>query len=129
VYPLPSAISVKKNALPFLKHYFPSLSEKEEETAADEDREVFLPVPEECFASFPVNAKAIILVQYDPASEFHLTRVSNLTIMHTILKQSWIANNPEAAESFLTWYFSLPVYSLVYSDGEQVVRELKNRLK
>jgi hypothetical protein len=121
LYPLPAAISVKKNAIPFLKNYFPSLSEQEEETAENTNREVFLPLPEDGFASSPAKAKAIVFVQYDPAVDFRLTLESNLTSMNILLKQSWIPDHPAAAERFLSWYFSLPVYSLVYSDSKRAV--------
>jgi hypothetical protein len=121
VFPLPAAISVKKNAIPFLKDFFPSLSEQEEETSENTNREVFLPLEEGSLASSPVKAKAIVFVQYDPSVDFRLSRESNLTAMNNLLKQSWINNNSTAAERFLSWYFSLPVYSMVYSDSEKAV--------
>jgi len=58
--------------------------------------------------------------------DFRLTRESNLERMNAFLKQSWIANNTAAAEAFLKWYFSLPVYSLVYSDAEKLINGLNS---
>jgi hypothetical protein len=127
IYPLPTAISVKKRALPFLKAWFPILAEeevllKEEE----EDVEVFLPLPEGSRDFLPVRAMAIVFVKYDPSVDYNLTRESNLLVMNDFLKQSWIASNPQAADRFLEWYFSLPVYTLAYSDSEKVVKGLRD---
>jgi hypothetical protein len=127
VYPLPAAVSVKKGSLPVLEKLFPDLTGLK--TGWDDEGEIFLPLPEEKLEQSPVKAIAIVLVQYDPSVDFRLVRESNLEIMNTFLRQSWIPGNPEAAETFLKWFFSLPVYSLIYSDSERVIRELRELIK
>jgi len=123
VFPLPSALSVKKGALPVLKDFFPELRQLQEEW--DGESELFLPFPEERTEGSPVRAQAIVFVRYDPSAGFSLTRESNLEMMNALLKQSWIPGNAEAAGGFLAWYFSLPVYSLTYSDSEKMSEEIK----
>lgn len=124
LYPLPAAISVKKNAIPILAKWFPELKEEVIFAAEEENYETYLPLSGNAGDLSPIPAKAIFFVIYDPSVDFSLTRESNLAMMNDFLKQSWIANNPGAARAFLNWYFSLPVYSLVYSDAEKLVSGL-----
>ena len=133
VYPLPVAISVKTNAIPPLKKWFPDLDPEDLEDIKNGDEELhsddyvsFLPISENSINLSPVPARAILFVRYDPDVPFSLIRESNVIMMNSFLKQSWIAQNPIAASRFLEWYFSLPVYSLVYSDTALLVNGLKN---
>lgn len=133
VYPLPTALSVKTNAISHLKKWFPELDPEDlndEKNVDDEhpgdDYVTFLPISEKSINLSPVPTRAILFVRYDPDVPFSLIRESNVEMMNSFLKQSWIAQNPIAASRFLEWYFSLPVYSLVYSDTEQMVEGLNN---
>lgn len=132
VYPLPTAISIKTNALSHLKKWFPELDTEDltDEKNGDQknpgdDYVTFLPISENSINLSPVPARAIIFVRYDPDVPFSLIRESNIEMMNSFLKQSWIAHNPIAASRFLEWYFLLPVYSLVYSDTAMLVNGLK----
>lgn len=133
VYPLPVAISVKTNAIPPLKKWFPELDPEDLEDIKNGDEELhsddyvsFLPISENSINLSPVPARAILFVKYDPDVPFSLSQESNVKMMNSLLKQAWIAQNPIAASRFLEWYFSLPVYSLVYSDTELLVEGLKH---
>ena len=77
------------------------------------------PQGSEIHASVP--ACAIVFVKYDTEVTYSLKRESNLVMMNDLIRQSWIAGTPEAAERFLQWYFNLPVYSLRYSDNALAV--------
>ena len=126
VYPLPAGICIKDNAIPYLSRWFVGKENESFLPLELDSQEIFLPLSEHSLVHSPVPAKAIFFIKYDPAVEFSLTRESNLEMMNDFLKQSWIANNTVAAQAFLDWYFSLPVYTLVYSDAEQMVEGLKN---
>ena len=52
-------------------------------------------------------------------------RESNLEVMNQLIKQSWIAGTPEAAECFLDWYFELPVYTLRYSNNRKAIEGIR----
>jgi len=125
IYPMPTAISVKKNAIPILAKWYTSMEEELEDAAEEEDYETFLPLTVNTGDLSPIPAKAIFFIKYDPAVDFRLTRESNLEMMNAFLKHSWIANNAAAAEAFLKWYFSLPLYSLVYSDTALLLKGLE----
>jgi hypothetical protein len=127
VFPLPSALSVKKGAIPVLEDFFPVLRQLQEEWSGES--ELFLPLPEERIEGSPVRAEAIVFFRYEPSAGFKLTRESNLEMMNALMKQSWIPGNADAAKSFLKWYFSLPVYSLTYSDSEKMTEEIKRIFK
>ena len=122
LYPLPVAISVKKNAIPILAKWYPALEKEMVDAAEEESYETYLPLTGNAGDLSPIPAKAIFFVQYDPMVDFRLTRESNLEKMNDFLKLSWIPRNRGAAQAFLEWYFSLPVYSLVYSDPEKLVK-------
>ncbi len=122
LYPLPAAISVKKNAIPILAKWYPALEKEMVDAAEEESYETYLPLTGNAGDLSPIPAKAIFFVQYDPMVDFRLTRESNLEKMNDFLKLSWIPRNRGAAQAFLEWYFSLPVYSLVYSDPEKLVK-------
>lgn len=126
VYPLPVGICIKDNAIPYLSRWFVGKENESLFPGELDSQEIFLPLDEHSLVHSPVPAKAIFFVKYDSAVAFSLTRESNLEMMNDFLKQSWIANNAVAAQAFLDWYFSLPVYSLVYSDAEQMVEGLKH---
>lgn len=139
IYPLPTAISIKRGAFPVLSPLFSVLqgktalpghkNDKEEIVDGVEEftnTEFFLPLSGNAHDLSPVPAQAIVFIKYDPSVEFSLSRESNLEMMNDFLKQSWIASNAVAAQAFLDWYFSLPVYSLVYFDAEQMVEGLKH---
>jgi len=126
IYPMPAAISVKKNAIPILLPWYPEMEEEAIFAAEEEEYETYLPLSGNAGDLSPIPAKAIFFIKYDPTVDFRLTRESNLERMNAFLKQSWIANNTAAAEAFLKWYFSLPVYSLVYSDAEKLINGLNS---
>lgn len=139
IYPLPTAISIKSGSFQVLSPLFsvlqgntalPGHKNDEEEIDDGEEEflntEFFLPLSGNAHDLSPVPAQAIVFIKYDPSVEFSLSRESNLKKMNDFLKQSWIASNAVAAQAFLDWYFSLPVYSLVYSDAEQMVEGLKH---
>lgn len=126
IYPFPLGISVKKGAIPILSEYFPALAlPGTGNQDQNENSEKYLPAAGETELPANVAAAAIVLVQYDPATEYDFRRVSNLKVMNEIIRDSWIANNPEAAVRFMEWYFTLPVYSLRYSDNKKAVSRLK----
>lgn len=121
-----TAISVKSHAFPSMKNYVPLLAEYDQETEQrSEEFEVFIPPMGETNFDLKVPARAILFVHYDRAVEFTLKRELNLDRLNDILHQLWVANNPDAASRFLEWYFTLPVYTLRYSDNDKAVAELK----
>jgi len=126
VFPVPVGICIKDNAIPYLSHWFDEKVYKSLFSGELINKEIFLPLPEHSLDFSPVQAQAILFIKYDPAVGFLLNRESNLEMMNDFLKQSWIANNAEAAHAFLQWYFSLPIYSLVYSNAEQMINGMKN---
>jgi len=126
VYSFPAAISVKSTSLAFMKKHFPSLPDPDPESQdASEVYETYMPLPDHSIYSDSVKAKAIIFVQYDKKVKYKLSRVPNTKAMNDFLHQAWIADNPAAAECFMKWYFSLPVYTLRYSDNSRVVNEME----
>jgi hypothetical protein len=123
IYHLPSGISVKSGSVKFMGKHLP---QKEFHPISEgHEFEHYLPPlsKQGLLASVPIIA--IVFVNYNPEVEFNLKKESNLRVMDQLIKQSWIATTPEAAECFLGWYFKLPVYSLQYSDNRKVVEEMK----
>jgi hypothetical protein len=123
VYHFPAGISVKAGAMPFLKEYLLQPGSKIQ--SGSNETEVYLPPPGEIGILASVPAKAIVFVNYDPEVEYDLKRESNLEVMNHLIRQSWIAGTPEAAERFLTWYFNLPVYTLRYSNNREAVEGMR----
>lgn len=122
IYRFPAGLSVKNSALPFLREYFPSLADKNNDHPEESSRNgIYIPLPEENLNLKSAETKAIIFVHYDKSTDYQMTNESNLEKMNDFLKQSWIANNPEAAGRFMDWYFDLPVYSLRYSNNEKAI--------
>jgi hypothetical protein len=118
VYHFPTGISVKPGAAALLKEQLPQL-----QRAAIPGEEMYVaPAGSNIHPSVP--ACAIVFVKYDPEVPFDLKREPNLGMMNDLIRQSWIAGTPEAAERFLDWYFNLPVYSLRYSDNKSAVEGL-----
>lgn len=118
VYHFPAGFSVKPGAAAMLKEQLPGLHHmaqgsdtSEEMYVAQKGRDIHPAMP----------ACAIVFVQYDTEIACDLKRESNLAMMNDLVRQSWIAGTPEAAERFLHWYFNLPVYSLRYSDNKLAV--------
>ena len=126
IYPLPSAISVKSTALGFMREHFPQLPAHS--GRQDSIYETYLAPPAQLQTPEPAKAKALIFVKYDKSVDYQLTRESNTGMMESLLEQMWIAPTPVAAERFMDWYFSLPVYSLRYSDNKKVVRGMAELL-
>lgn len=122
IYHFPAGISAKKSGISFLKEYIPQIITKSAET---NENEIYLPPPEEKGLLANVPAKAIVFVNYDPNVDYILNRESNLEVMNQLIKQSWIAGTPEAAERFLGWYFKLPVYTLRYSNNNKAIEGIR----
>jgi len=118
VYHFPAGFSVKQGAVAMLKEQLPGLHQMAQGSETGE--EVFV-APESRDIHPAMPACAIVFVQYDAEVTYELKRESNLAMMNDLIRQSWIAGTPEAAERFLDWYFNLPVYSLRYSDNELAV--------
>ena len=123
IYHFPAGISVKAGAIPFLKEYLPQLIPIDH--AGSKETEIYLPHSGQTILLSSVTAKAIVFVNYNPEAEYELKRESNLEVMNHLIKQSWIAGTPEAAERFLAWYFKLPVYTLSYSDNRKAVEGMR----
>jgi hypothetical protein len=123
IYHFPAGISVKKSALTFLQKYLPQLHSPI--SSISNDNEVYLPPSGEKGILPAVNAKSIVFVNYDPLTEYELKKESNLEVMNQLIKQSWIAGTPEAAEQFLSWYFSLSIYTLRYSNNSKAVEGIR----
>lgn len=123
VYSFPTTISVKEGTLPLLRRYFPEIVSGSS-IVGDATEMYFAPAGEPGFLE-SVRAKAIVFVSYQPGAEFELKRELNLAVMNNLLKQSWVAGNSSSAQRFMKWYFSLPVYSLCYSDNEKAVEAIK----
>lgn len=126
IYHFPAGISVKKSAGHFLQEFIsqPNIAI----LLANNETEVYLPTGENGLLC-NVPAKAIVFVKYDPETEYELKRESNLQVMNLLIEQSWIAGTPEAAEAFLSWYFTLPVYTLRYSDNQKAVEGISGLFK
>jgi len=120
IYHFPANISVKKSAITFLQEYLPQLN-----STISNENEVFLPPAGETGILANVKTKAIVFISYDPSTEYELKREPNLEVMNNLIKQSWIAGTPEAAERFLEWYFKLPVYTLCYSNNRKAVEGIR----
>lgn len=120
IYHFPAGVSVKKSAIPFLHEYLPQLNFR----GSDENEFYLTPTKESGILS-NVPAKAIVFINYDPSTEYELKKESNLEVMNQLIKQSWIAGTPEAAERFLDWYFNLPVYTLRYSNNTKAVEGMR----
>lgn len=118
VYHFPAGISVKPGAAALLKDQLPQLEQLQVNPVQGEEMYV---APASSNIQPNVPACAIVFVKYDPEVTFELKREPNLGMMNDLIRQSWIAGTPEAAERFLNWYFNLPVYSLRYSDNKSAV--------
>ena len=127
IYHFPAGISVKTGAIPFLQEYFPHLSSGSHK--GSNETEVYLPPAGESGVLASVTAKAIVFVNYDPSTEYELKKESNLESMNNLIKQSWIAGTPEAAERFLAWYFNLSIYTLRYSNNSKAVKGITGLFK
>ena len=123
IYHFPAGISVKTGSIPFLQEYLPKLIPNNHSCSSV--TELYLPPLGETGILASVPAKAIVFINYNSEVEYDLKRESNLEVMNQLIKQSWIAGTPEAAERFLIWYFNLPVYSLSYSDNRKAVEGVK----
>jgi len=119
IYHLPSGISVKSGSVKFMRKHLPQ-KEFLVNSEGHEAEHYLPPINKQgLLASVPI--KAIVFVNYDPQVEFELKKESNLEKMDQLIKQSWIAGTPGAAERFLGWYFNLPVFTLRYSDNKKAV--------
>lgn len=122
VFHFPAGISVKPGTADLLKDQLPQLQHLQ--TSALPGDELYVaPANNNIHPSVP--ACAIVFVKYDTEIAFELKRESNPCMMNDLIRQSWIAGTPEAAERFLHWYFNLPVYSLRYSDNNSAVEGLR----
>ena len=122
IHHFPAGISVKKSGIPFLNEYIPQIFTKSHES---NETEIYLPPPTGTGLLTNVTSKAIVFVNYDPETEYDLKRESNLEVMNHLIKQTWIAGTPEAAERFLDWYFNLPVYTLRYFNNKKAVEGIR----
>ena len=120
IYHFPAGISVKKTAVTFLKEYLPHLS-----SGINNETEFYLPPAGKTGILASVKTKAIVFINYDPSTEYELKKEMNLEVMNDLIRQSWIAGTPEAAERFLEWYFKLPVYRLNYSDSHAAIEGIR----
>ena len=126
IYHFPAGISVKKSGILFLKDFIPQIIPKSPDNT---ENEIYLPPPGENGLLANVPAKAIVFVDYNQEVEYDLKRESNLEVMNQLIKQSWIAGTPEAAERFLDWYFSLTIYTLRYSNNKKAVEGISGLFK
>jgi hypothetical protein len=128
VHQFPAAISLKGNAIPEINEHFAVPGRKEDNAETIPEKGTFIPFPEDSFDLKKTHAKAIVFVRFDPMTSFYLKKESNLEMMNELLEQLWIPGNARAAGRFLDWYFSLPVYTLRYSDNEKAVNGMKELL-
>lgn len=123
IYHFPAGVSVKRGSVKFLQEHLPHFFARVR--AGGTESEIFIPPAAKSVLLTNVPAKAIVFVNYNPSTKYELKKESNLQAMNQLVKQSWIAGTPEAAERFLDWYFRLPVYSLTYSDNEKAVHGMR----
>lgn len=122
IYHFPSEVSIKPGAIPFLKKHVPELYQTIKDWEdKNQDSELFVSPFSKTELHSQMRTNAIVFVNYDPETEYTLTRESNLKMMDHFLLQAWINNSPEAAGRFLEWYFSLPIYTLRYSDNIKAI--------
>jgi hypothetical protein len=120
IFHFPAGISVKKGASSFMKKYLPQVN-----SDIGNGAEFFLPAASDSGIHPNVKTKAIVFINYDPGTEYELTKASNLEVMNLLIEQSWIAGTSETAELFLKWYFNIPVYKLRYSNNKKAVEGIK----
>jgi len=119
VYSFPKGISVKNGSLKVLQSNLLSLNKKEN-ALPHHTREIFIPIiTGEMLAPVPVNA--IVFLQYNPSVEVELKRISNLNSLSRFLQQLWLLPTRKAASGFMEWYFTLPCYTLRYSNSGKAI--------
>ena len=121
IYHFPGGISVKSGSISLLQEHFNNLCDVyKDETEENEKFEYYLPPTHKNLIE-KAAAKAIIFVNYNLNTNYNLKKESNLEMMNPFIEQAWIGNSPKAAEQFLKWYLTLPVYTLHYSDNQKAI--------
>lgn len=119
-YNFPSAMSVKQGALNSLLDFYPELKDKEEFHFSDEKKVRYLTTAShtnENTGFYPV--KEVVFVQYDPKTEFKITRLKRFNAIKRFLENAYIPPDEACAGIFLDWVFKTSFYSLTYSDKEK----------
>lgn len=126
VYSFPAAMSVKSTSLALMKKYFPTLPGPASGNGnGSEVYETYMPLPQSGELLSPVEAKAIIFIQYDKNKKYELTRLPNIGAMEEFMRQSWINISSAAAEFFMEWFYNMPVYLLKYSNNSKMIKKIK----
>lgn len=119
-YNFPSALSVKRGALNSLLDFYPELKDKKEFHFSDEKKVRYLATASHTSENpgfYPV--REVVFVQYDPKTEFKLTRLKRFNGIKRFLENAYIPPNEECAGIFLDWALKTDFYSLTYSDKEK----------
>jgi len=119
-YNFPSAMSVKRGALNSLLDFYPELKDKKEFHFSDEKKVRYLTTASHTNENpgfYPV--KEVVFVQYDPKTEFKLTRLKRFNGIKRFLENAYIPPDEECAGIFLDWALKTSFYSLTYSDKEK----------
>ena len=119
-YNFPSAMSVKRGALNSLLDFYPELKDKKEFHFSDEKKVRYLTTASHTNENpgfYPV--KEVVFVQYDPKTEFKLTRLKRFNGIKRFLENAYIPPDEECAGIFLDWSLKTSFFSLTYSDKEK----------
>ena len=119
-YNFPSAMSVKQGALDSLLDFYPELKNQKEFYFSDEKKVRYLTTASNTNENpgfYPV--KEVVFVQYNPKTEFKLTRLKRFNGIKRFLENAYIPPEEECAGVFLDWALKTTFYSLTYSDKEK----------
>jgi hypothetical protein len=129
VHTFPAGLSVKDSAIGTLSDSFPGIREmKQVRRYGSNKTGVYLNFPSASVPGRCRRARALVFVTYDRLAVCHLEKRNSEEYMDEFLRESWVGNNPAAAARFMDWFFSMPVYTLRYSDNKTAVEKLSQLL-
>ena len=126
IHTFPAGISIKKNSLPVLLHYYPELKNSTEYHYSRLNKTVRYLPPKNINYHEKNLCKALVFIKYDSKTDFEISKISSLEAFEKLVPDSWISPIPKNATTFLEWFEKLPCYQLTYSNNKKMYAAVKD---
>ncbi len=125
VFSFPSAISIKKTALPVLTSMYPELKHAAEYHFKKLNKIVRYLPPNNNDYSTHLPCNNLVFIKYEKDSKININKINKEEAFIQLIPDTWLNHCEKAAASFLQWFSKTNCYQLTYSNNDKMISTVK----